>query len=190
NLRLGSGLAKVPAMLRQGMAVALGTDGAPSNDTQNMFDAVRLAALIHNPGEPDYERWLTPQQVLRMATLGGARACQVAGRTGSLEPGKRADVVLLRRGTPAFTPLNDVYGQLVYCENGSSVDTVLVDGHAVVEGGRSTLVDEAALTQEVEALRRELDPLVDEETERTRALEPALRAMYLGAVAAFETSGQ
>lgn len=190
NLRLGSGLAKVPAMLRQGIAVALGTDGAPSNDTQNMFDAVRLAGLIHNPGEPDYERWLTPQQVLRMAAMGGARACQLAERCGSLEPGKRADVVLLRRGTPAFTPLNDVYGQLVYCENGSSVDSVLVDGRVVVEGGRSTLVDEAALTQEVEALRRELDPLVDEETERTRALEPSLRAMYLGAVAAFEPPDQ
>lgn len=181
NLWLGSGVAPVPAMLREGITVALGTDGASSNDTQNMFDAIRLAALIHNVTERDYERWLTPAQVLRMATAGGARACLMQGLVGSLEPGKRADVVLLRRGSTAYTPLNDVYGQLVYCENGSSVDTVLVDGQVVVESGRSTLVDEAALAEEAESLRRALEPAVAEEIERTRALEPGLRAMYLEA---------
>jgi hypothetical protein len=66
------------------------------------------------------------------------------------------------------------------------VDTVLVDGRIVMEGGRSTLVDETSLAEEVEALRRDLDPLVAEETHRTRALEPSLRAMYLGAVAEFD----
>jgi 5-methylthioadenosine/S-adenosylhomocysteine deaminase len=182
NLFLGSGLAMVPRMHREGITVALGTDGASSNDTQNIFDAMRLAALIHNVTEQDYEHWLTPRQVLRMGTLNGARACLLQDQIGSLEPGKRADVVLLRRNALAYTPLNDVYGQIAYCENGSNVDTVLVDGEVVVEGGRSTLVDEDALMREAEALRRELDPDVDEETRRTRALEPNLRKMYLEAV--------
>ena len=134
NLRIGSGLAPVRAFLTAGVDVALGTDGAASNDGQNMFDALRLAALIHNQAGSDFNQWVTPLQALVMATRNGARAFGLDA--GVLAAGKLADLVLLRRDTAAFTPLNDVISQLVFCENGSSVDTVIVNGEIVVEDGR------------------------------------------------------
>jgi len=117
NLRIGSGLAPVRQFLSAGVNVALGTDGAASNDGQNMFDALRLVALVHNQAATDFNRWVTPVQALAMATRNGARAFGLDA--GKLAPGKLADIVLLRRDTPAFTPLNDVTAQLVLCENGS-----------------------------------------------------------------------
>ena len=134
NLRLGSGLAPVPDFLSKGVQVALGSDGAASNDGQNMFDALRLVALIHNQAGTDFNHWVIPTQALAMATRNGARA--FALDAGVLAPGKLADLVLLRLDTPAFTPLNDVMSQLAFCENGSSVDTVIVNGEVVVRGGR------------------------------------------------------
>ena len=85
-----------------------------------MFDALRLVALIHNQAGTDFNHWVRPSQALAMATRNGARAFGLA--VGELAPGKVADLVLLRRETLAFTPLNDVMSQLVFCENGSSVE--------------------------------------------------------------------
>ena len=176
NLRLGSGLARVRGFLAAGVRVALGTDGAASNDGQNMFDAVRLAALIHNEPGSDFDRWVTPADALAMATRHGARAFGLDA--GVLEPGKLADVVLLRRDTPAFTPLNDVMSQLVFCENGSSVDTVIVNGQVVVARGRLTHVDEnEALTLAIKA-RERLGPSIEREMAAARTLEPELAEMY------------
>jgi 5-methylthioadenosine/S-adenosylhomocysteine deaminase len=156
--------------------VALGTDGAASNDGQNMFDAVRLAALIHNEPGSDFDRWVTPADALAMATRHGARAFGLDA--GVLAPGKLADVVLLRRDTPAFTPLNDVMSQLVFCENGSSVDTVIVNGEVVVARGRLTHVDEnEALTLAIKA-RERLGPSIEREMAAARTLEPELAEMY------------
>ncbi|MBI2348205.1 MAG: amidohydrolase [Deltaproteobacteria bacterium] len=176
NLRLGSGLAPLPQFLAAGVHVALGTDGATSNDGQNMFDAIRLATLIHNPRSADFKKWTTPPQALRMATREGARALGL--EAGMLAPGKLADLVLLRSDTPAFTPLNNVLHQLALCENGSSVDTVIVDGEVVVEGGRlAKMREEEVLGLAAGSLKR-LRPGIEQEIEASRALEPALAEMY------------
>jgi cytosine/adenosine deaminase-related metal-dependent hydrolase len=176
NLRIGSGLAPVRQFLSAGVNVALGTDGAASNDGQNMFDAVRLAALIHNEPGSEFAQWVTPAQALAMATRNGARAFGLDA--GVLARGKLADLVLLRRDTAAFTPLNDVTAQLVFCENGSSVDTVIVDGEVVVQAGRLTKVDEQEVLNLARAARRRLDPSIEREMAAARALEPALAEMY------------
>ncbi len=176
NLRIGSGLAPVKQFLSAGVNVALGTDGAASNDGQNMFDALRLAALIHNQAGSDFNQWVTPVQALCMATRNGARACGLDA--GVLAPGKLADLVLLRRDTPAFTPLNDVMGQLVFCENGSGVDTVIVNGEVVVEGGRLTKVDEPEVLRLATQARTRLDPSIQRELAAARTMEPALAEMY------------
>jgi 5-methylthioadenosine/S-adenosylhomocysteine deaminase len=176
NLRIGSGLAPVKQFLSAGVNVALGTDGAASNDGQNMFDALRLAALIHNQAGTDFSEWVTPVQALSMATRNGARAFGLDA--GVLAPGKLADIVLLRRDTPAFTPLNDVMGQLVFCENGSSVDTVIVNGEVVVEGGRPTKVDEQEVLRLAAQARARLDPSIQREMQAARTMEPALAEMY------------
>lgn len=176
NLRIGSGFAPVKEYIRAGVKVALGTDGAASNDGQNMFDAVRLAALIHNQAGSDFNHWITPQQALAMATRNGARAFGIDA--GAIAPGKLADIVLLRRDTAAFTPLNDVLGQIVFCENGGSVDSVLVDGEVVVEARRLTKVDEAEVLRLATQARLRLDPSIAREFAAAKTMEPSLTEMY------------
>jgi 5-methylthioadenosine/S-adenosylhomocysteine deaminase len=176
NLRLGSGVAPIRKYLAAGARVALGTDGAASNDGQNMFDAVRLAGLIHNQAGTDFAQWTSPQQALAMATCNGADAFGLDA--GVLASGKLADVTLLRRDTPAFTPLNDLMGQLVFCENGSSVDTVIVNGEIVVESGRLTRTDEQEVLDLATKARQRLDPSIQRELIAAKSMEPALAEMY------------
>ena len=176
NLRLGSGLAPIPQLLAAGAHVALGTDGAASNDGQNMFDAVRLAGLIHNPGLADFRMWVTPAQALRMATREGARA--FGFRAGQLAPDHLADVVLLRRDTPAFTPLNNVLNQIVFCENGGSVDTVIVNGEIAVEGGRLARMKEEEVLRLAAGSLERLRPEMEREISAARTVEPELAEMY------------
>jgi 5-methylthioadenosine/S-adenosylhomocysteine deaminase len=176
NLRIGSGLAKVKDFLAAGVNVGLGTDGAASNDNQNMFDAARLASLIHNHAGSDFNQWVTPAQALAMATRNGARAFGLD--TGAIAPGKLADIVLLRRDAPAYRPLNDVVNQIVFCENGSNVDTVLVNGEVVVSGGRLTKVDEMEVFKRAEDARMRLEPSMQRELVAAHSMEPALAAMY------------
>ena len=179
NLRIGSGLAPVKRFLSAGVHVGLGTDGSASNDGQNMFDAMRLAALIHNQAGTDFSHWVSPAQALDMATRSGARAFGLDA--GVLAPGKLADIVLLRRDTPAFTPLNDVIAQLVFCENGSDVERVIVNGETVVEDGRLTKIDEREVLKLAEQARRRLDPSIQRELEAARTMEPVLAEMYFRA---------
>jgi len=176
NLRIGSGLAPVKKFLSAGVNVGLGTDGSASNDGQNMFDAMRLAALIHNQAGTDFSEWVTPTQALAMATRNGARAFGLDA--GVLAPGKLADIVLLRRETTAFTPLNDVLAQLVFCENGSDVDRVIVNGETVVEEGRLTKIDEKKVLKIAEQARRRLDPSIQRELAAAEIMEPSLTEMY------------
>ena len=176
NLRLGSGVAPVRKYLAAGARVALGTDGAASNDGQNMFDALRLAGLIHNQAGTDFTQWTSPRQALTMATCSGADAFGLDA--GVLAPGKVADVVLLRRDTPAFTPLNDVMSQLVFCENGSSVDTVIVNGEIVVESGRPVRINEQEVLDLATKARERLDPAIQRELAAAKSMEPALTEMY------------
>jgi 5-methylthioadenosine/S-adenosylhomocysteine deaminase len=176
NLRIGSGLAPVREFLAAGVSVGLGTDGAASNDGQNMFDAVRLVSLIHNQAGTDFSRWIAPTQALSMATRNGARAFGLDA--GVLAPGKLADIVLLRRDSPAFTPLNDVVSQLAFCENGSSVDSVIVNGELVVEGGRLAKVGEAEVLRLAEQARKRLDSSLQRDLAGARTMEPVLAEMY------------
>jgi cytosine/adenosine deaminase-related metal-dependent hydrolase len=148
NLKLGSGIAPVERLLRAGVPVALGTDGVMSNDSLNLFEAMKLAALLHKVRVPEPDRWLGAREALRMATAGGARSARVPD-VGAVAVGQRADLVLLDLRRAGFAPRNDLVLQTVYAENGSSVDTVLVDGRVVVEGGRVLTVDEAAVADEV-----------------------------------------
>ena len=176
NLRIGSGLAPVKQYLAAGVNVALGTDGSASNDGQNMFDAVRLAALIHNQAGTDFNDWILPRQALTMATRNGARAFAIDA--GVIAAGKLADIVLLRRDTVAFTPLNDIQAQLIFCENGSSVDSVLVNGEFVVESGRLTKIDERDVLRMAREARIRLDPSIQSEFAAAKTMETSLAEMY------------
>jgi 5-methylthioadenosine/S-adenosylhomocysteine deaminase len=173
NLRLGSGFAPIIDMLEKGVKVALGTDGSASSDNQIMFDAMKLAALIHDVRSTDHRRWPSTRDVLRMATVNGAAALGLENELGELAPGKIADLTLLDTNTLLFTPFNDAFHQLAYCENGSSVRTVIVDGKVVVEDGCVLTSNEESIRHEAReawgpmyeklpALREKTAPLVQE----------------------------
>jgi 5-methylthioadenosine/S-adenosylhomocysteine deaminase len=132
--------------------------------------------LIHNQAGSNYNQWVAPAQVLAMATRNGARAFGLDG--GMLAAGKLADIVLLQRDRTAFTPLNDVMSQLVFCENGGDVDSVIVNGEVVVENGRLTKVDEPEVLRLAQQARQRLDPSIQRELAAAQNMEPALAAMY------------
>lgn len=146
NLRLGSGIAAVREMLDGGVTVGLGSDGALSSDSLNLFEAMRVAGLVGTVRFPHAaDRWIDAREVWRMATTGSACALGLGDAIGAVEPGRKADLVLLRADSTFLRPLNDVIGALVFAESGTSVDTVLVDGRVVVRGGRVLTVDEDRL---------------------------------------------
>ncbi|HLH23464.1 MAG TPA: amidohydrolase [Chloroflexota bacterium] len=178
NLKLGSGVARVRRMRELGVNVAVATDGPCSSDNFNMFEALRLTALLHTSNQVDYRQWPAARDLLRMATINGARACGLQDEIGSLEVGKRADVVLLRRDSYALAADNDLPVQLVYCENGAAVDTVFVDGEIVVREGRCTRVDEQAVYRQVSATRAALQPGFAADLAAAAALEPAVHEMW------------
>src|SRR5207302_9974522 len=156
NLKLGSGLAAVPTLLAEGVNVALGTDGMSSNDGLDMFATLKLAALLHKLWGIDYERWLGAAEAWQLATLGGAQAAGDAAGLGLIEPGRRADLVLLDLESRVFTPLNDPLRQLALGSSTVAVDSVLVGGRWAVREGRVTGVDEAELLARVRKTGREI----------------------------------
>jgi 5-methylthioadenosine/S-adenosylhomocysteine deaminase len=150
NLRLGSGVARVRTMLEAGVTVGIGTDSASSSDTQNMFEATRLAAYLSHISTPDYRRWLTAEEVLTMATVGSATVLGMQDRIGCLAPGYAADIVFLDLASIGYVPLNDALLQLVNGESGAAVASVMIDGRLVLDGGRMLTVDEAAVRANAE----------------------------------------
>jgi len=152
NLKLGAGIAPWRALLDAGVNLGLGSDGLSTNDSARMFDVVKAAATLHKVTSPDYLTWPTAEEVLWAATRGGARSARLADQVGSIEPGRKADFVVLDLRSVNFTPLNDVPSQLVYVENGQSIQEVWVNGETVVRDGRCLLIDEEAVLAEVRAL--------------------------------------
>jgi len=155
NMLLGNGVCPVPRLRREGITIALGTDGAASNDNQDMFGVIKTAGLLHKVNNMD-PTVLTARDVLAMATIDGARALGIDDLVGSLEPGKRADVVLLDGDTPELATIHDPWQQVVYCATARCVSDVWVDGRRRVEGGEVDGVDVAALAREARAAGADL----------------------------------
>jgi len=178
NLKIGVGIAPVLGMLRRGIPVAIGTDGSASNDNQNMFYPLRLAAILHRVVDPNYDRWPGAADVLRMATLDGARAAGFGGQIGRIAPGFKADFTVLDLGTTYYHPRNDLIQHLVYCEVGSSVRTVLIDGRVVLDEGRVTTVDETAILAEADEIAKRVAVEMQGPASQVKSLEPYVRRAY------------
>jgi 5-methylthioadenosine/S-adenosylhomocysteine deaminase len=144
NMKLGCGIAPIAAYLARGINVALGTDGAASNNRQDLFGEMRLAALLAKVSTGDPAAF-PAAQALRAATLGGAQALGIDADVGSLTPGKAADLVAVDLGGIATTPCYDPISHLVHAAGREAVTDVWVDGRRVVAGRRLTTADEAAL---------------------------------------------
>src|SRR5688572_25345433 len=147
NMKLASGIAPVPEYLAAGVTVGLGTDGAASNNDLDMFEAMRFAALLHKAktGDP---RVLPAATALKIATLSGARALGLEKQTGSLEAGKRADLVVVATAGARMTPLYNPVSHLVYAARGEDVRTVMVNGRVLMRDRRMLTLDENAVLAE------------------------------------------
>jgi 5-methylthioadenosine/S-adenosylhomocysteine deaminase len=154
NLKLGSGIAPVTAMRARGINVSLGADGAACNNHLDMFTEMRLAALLQSvAGRPGA---LTARDALTMATRAGARTLGLDDDIGSIEPGKRADVIVIDSEQPHLVPGPDPYSTIVYAARAADVRATIVDGEALVRDGRPVRMDAAAITAEARAAAREL----------------------------------
>ena len=139
NMKLGSGFAPIPRMLELGLNVALGTDGAASNNNLNMMEEMHLAAVLHNGFTHD-PTLMKPAQVLNMATRNGARL-QGRGDTGSLEVGKKADIIAIDLTRPHLFPNVDPLALMTYSAQGSDVVMTMVDGRILYENGEFLTLD-------------------------------------------------
>jgi len=155
NMILASGVCPVPRLQREGVRIGIGTDGAASNDSQDMFGAIKSAALLQKVHKLEATAMTAPE-VLDMATIGGARALGLEHEVGSLEKGKRADVVLLDGNGPELAVLHDPFQQIVYGATPRSVAEVWVDGVHRVTGAATIGVDRTALAAEARENAREL----------------------------------
>jgi guanine deaminase len=149
NLKLGSGIADFRAMLDRKVNVAVGTDGTASSDNLNVFEAMRMAAYLSRVQEHPTERWVSAREAFHAATEGGAKALGFA-RIGRLQPGYKADIVFIDLGALHYVPLNDFIQQLVFAEDGTGVDSVMIGGRMVLDRGRLTTVDLARIRHQAE----------------------------------------
>ena len=146
NMKLGNGFAPVPELMAAGVNVCLGTDGAASNNAQNMIREMGLLALIHK-GTHDTPQCVSATETLQMATRNGAAALGLP--TGSIEVGKKADLALLDLDAPSLTPLNNPVAALAYSANGSEVTDVIIDGKHVMRNRELTTIDEERVRAEI-----------------------------------------
>jgi cytosine/adenosine deaminase-related metal-dependent hydrolase len=182
NMKLGSGIAPVPELLRQGVNVALGTDGMCSNDGNDMFSTLKIASLMHKLWEVDFEQWLGAQEAWDMATTGGATAAGDPDGLGRIEPGRRADLVLLDLESSVFTPLNDPLRQIALGSTTLAVRSVMVGGEWRIVDGRVTGVDEAAVLAEGRQRGAEIVARHDEGFQIGQELLASVRAGWLEAM--------
>jgi 5-methylthioadenosine/S-adenosylhomocysteine deaminase len=155
NMILASGTAPVPRFLEEGLTVSLACDGAASNDTQDMLDVMRITALKHKLVRRDASV-VSAEQVLEMATLGGAKAVGMEKRIGSLEVGKMADMFIWSADTARAIPVNDPISSLVYSSDSRNIETTIVGGKVILHKGKILSLDETAVLRKAQSLAEDL----------------------------------
>jgi 5-methylthioadenosine/S-adenosylhomocysteine deaminase len=156
NMKTAAGVMPVENMLAAGQAIGLATDGAASNNNQDMFEEMDLAAKLQKITRMD-SRALPAEQVVEMATIGGARAIHLEKQIGSLEAGKKADLILVDTTAPHAAPMYNVYSQLVYALKATDVRTVVIGGKIVMEDRRMLTLDEPAILAKANEYRKQIE---------------------------------
>ena len=162
NMKTAAGVMPVINMLAAGEAIGLATDGAASNNNLDLFEEMDLAAKLQKITRMD-SRALPAEQVVEMATIGGARAIHQEKQIGSLEAGKKADLILVDTTAPHATPMYNVYSQLVYALKASDVRTVVIGGKIVMEDRRMLTLEESAILAKANGYKKQIE----------KSLEPA-----------------
>ncbi|MBD2298586.1 amidohydrolase [Nostoc sp. FACHB-190] len=149
NLRLGSGIAPILKYRQAQVNVTFGCDGASSNDSQDLLEAIKIGSILHNTTERDYQYWITPRQATEMAALGGAKGLNMSDKIGSLNVGKQADLVLYDLTSLSLLPRTDPIGLLVLGRPTNAVDSVWVNGKQIVDNHQVTKINVDELRQEL-----------------------------------------
>nr|WP_228049036.1 amidohydrolase [Nodularia sp. LEGE 04288] len=149
NLRLGSGIAPILKYLRAGVNVCFGCDGASSNDSQDLLEAIKIGSILHNITDLDYQNWITPRKSVEMASLGGAKGLNIADKIGSLSVGKQADLVLYDLTNLSLLPRTDPIGLLVLGRPTNVVHSAWVKGKQIVTNGQVNTINLDNLRQEL-----------------------------------------
>jgi 5-methylthioadenosine/S-adenosylhomocysteine deaminase len=155
NMMLGDGVAPVVEMLREGVNVGLGTDGAASNHSQDLFDTMKAASLLQKVHHQD-AGVIKPYQVLHMATVGGAKALGLGEICGSIEVGKRADLILVDVDTVHSQPVNDIFSQIVHCAKASDVKTAIVNGEILMKDRQLIKLDDKKILADAKTANHDL----------------------------------
>jgi len=155
NLKLASGISPVPSLLNAGVTVALGTDSPCSNNDSDMFEVMKVTALLHKGFFRD-PTLLSAETVLRMATIEGAKALLWDRQIGSIEPGKKADLTIINLKKPHLCPLYNEVSHLVYAARAADVETVLINGKIVMENRRVKTVNVAKILEMTEKTKENL----------------------------------
>lgn len=159
NMRLGNGLADMRGMLDRGVNVGIGTDGSSCSDNQNMYESMRLASMVSKVQGPDWQQWITTEEVVHAATHGSAKALGFGDRIGQIAAGCKADIVFLDIEHINWIPFNDATNGLVHIEDGSAVHSVMIGGKLVVDNHKLVTIDLATLARNVESARARLERL-------------------------------
>jgi len=155
NMKLAQGTPRIHDLLEAGLTVGIGTDGPASNNNLDLLQTAKIGALLQKQHYQD-PTVLPASTVLRMATIDGARALRLEESIGSLEVGKKADIILVNLEEPHLTPIHDPYANIVYSASGSDIDTVIIDGEVVMEGREVKTLDEAEILEKAEKKAQDL----------------------------------
>ena len=155
NMKLASGIAPVPELVQQGICVGLGTDGCASNNNLDLFLEMGTAARLHKVSTLD-PTVMDAAGVLRMATIDAARALGIDHLTGSLEPGKAADIIIIDTAKPHLTPMYHPDSHLVYAARGSDVATTIINGRIVMEDGKFLSLDIGKVMEDINVIAEEI----------------------------------
>ena len=151
NLRLGCGIAKIKRMQDLGINVALGTDGQGSGSRLDLFETMKFTALLQK-GINENPKDLPAYEVLKMATINGAKALGLENKIGSIEPGKLADIIIVNLEDVKLKPVNDLISEIVYNVTGDNVITTIVDGNILMEDRKLTLSNENEIYSQCEKI--------------------------------------
>jgi len=175
NLLLGSGIAPMIPIKKAGINIGIGTDGSNCSGSQSMFESMKLASVLSNVSTEDYDHWIKAQEILEMATLGGAKAIGMDDYIGSLTVGKSADFIVLDKKTNNFAPLNNIIWQLVYGRAENSIASVYVSGEKVVDNGAILTIDEKSFYEKAITCGKELMDKLSEDYENNKLEEKKVK---------------
>ncbi|MGG4169173.1 amidohydrolase family protein [Rossellomorea vietnamensis] len=178
NMMLGSGRANVSSYLQDGINVALGTDSSNCGISHNLFEAMRIAVMHSRQEHPNFNEWLQPIDVLKMATVGGAHLLGEEKKRGKIKQDYDADLVLLNKRSSALAVNADLISQLVYYENGSSIESVMVKGEWILQNRKIVTFDEEAVLQAVKEKQESLVKKSRASIQLANEYEPYFTEMY------------